>query len=346
MVLFLIWSCSLVLSTAAVVIMMCLVLRRLVLDRAERRREVVRRALTELTLGYLGDTVSLEEIRASPAARRPLVARAVITELSQMMRGHHIDRLAHLGREIGIVDNLLKELGHRRTARRANAARDLAMYREQRVIDSLMKALDDPEVDVHLAAADTLVQLDAIESVGDFIARLGIGYHLDSRALMKIFRRLAPGRIDQFIALLESDAPDPVKVLLLDALGESGDYSALNAMLRSAMEGSVQVRSEALRALSHLEHPGALPAVQRGLADPAWEIRAQAAKCAGRIILPETIDTLASLLSDEQWWVRLRSAESLSKLGPQGLQILEDAQAMPTNAGRIARVVIAQRMAA
>ena len=342
----LIVTLSMALAAAAILVMFALVVRRLIIDAVDRRRESLRRSLTQQILGYLGDTVALESIRAAAGPRKLPVMRTVLRELSYLVRGNHVALLANLGREIGVVDFLLAELHHARPLRRAAAARDLVLFPEDAVLDALREGLEDPDVDVRLAVAESLTWHDAVDDVANLLDRLGAGRFVNSRVLMKIFRKLAIGRVDQFVALLKSDAPSSVKVLLLDALGESSDFSAIDAILQSASDINVDVRTESLRALAQLGHPGALPAVQRGLADPAWEVRAQAAKCAGRIALPEVIDTLKGLLDDEQWWVRYRSAESLAQLGPRGMDILEETKNHPTRAGRMAYVVMARSLAA
>jgi HEAT repeat protein len=62
------------------------------------------------------------------------------------------------------------------------------------------------------------------------------------------------------------------------------------------------------------------------MTDQSWEVRAQAARSLGMIADVSTLALLRAALRDAMWWVRLRAALALMRFGPQGRNMLLEAE--------------------
>jgi len=341
-----IWLISLCMAAASIVLMMVLILWRLVRDAAARRTGKRRSEVTQVLLEALEQPTSdtMPEVRI--ATRDLPILDDVIGELLDVVTGQMRGRLVDILRSIGAETHAIQSLRHGSVTERRRAARTLGLFRSPAGADALRRALDDPHVDVRIAAAEAISSTGVAIALPDLVVSLRIGVEPPSRRLRKIFRRLAATQVDALLALLRTAALPRVKMLAVDALAHSIDYRAVEAILAVSGDASDELRAEALRGLSVLGHPAALPAVQRGLTDPAWPVRAQAARCAGRIGFAQTGNEVAHLLHDDAWWVRYRAAEALLALGGPSAALLHQIAGEASRAGRIAQLVLAEKAAA
>lgn len=341
--LLIVWLVSLALMAASLSIMALLILRRWVFALGERRRAERRNHLEQTMLAHLDGTATIQDVRAVAGGRVPLLGE-VGMQLLDLMRGDSHERLVALLSQLGVAESLLGLLKRGGRHDRIAAAVCLRYFREEAVIDALRQALDDTDPNVRLAAAASLVELGIAPSVADLVSKLRIGSGEHSQTLRQIFRGLVPKQTPALVALLTSQAAPAAKVLALDALGRSGDYEVVSAVMAMTSDAEIDLRAEAFRALATLSHPAALPAVRRGLEDPTWEVRTQAAVCAGRIGLVELIPELGHMLGDPVWWVRFRAAEALLMLGEPGREALVAASRSESEQTvRMAQIMLAER---
>lgn len=334
------WITSLALAGVALVVMVGLILRRVILDLLARRRAAQRSRLMTAILGWLDD----DETAEPPVqAGQPLGSRLAM-ELLQLVRGRDRARLIALMRRTGTDMELCTRIRSGRAAERIEAARALALFVTPETLWALEEGLDDPNPEVRLTVAASLVTLQAAPPLPTLIAKLAIGSIENSRTLSPIFRELARNRKAEFVAALsDPDMAEPVLVLILDALGRTGDYRLIDAVGKATGHSSMNVRAEALRALGAFGHPAAAAIVLRAFDDPAWQVRAQAAIAAGRIGVADAAPRLRQLLADPIWWMRLRAGEALLALGPAGLSLLEAAAAGQGVEAETAATVLAER---
>jgi HEAT repeat protein len=338
-----IWWGSLSLALISVLGMLVLVLRRFFLMRRERREADWRDAITLGIVGWLDGGEELAPIERAAAGHADIAAD-LIAELRQVVRGDQRERLGALAGMLGIVEFNRRRLIAGDTRERRLMAARLAIGPAASVALVLEAALDDPDYQVRLAAARSLAELRAIRSVRLLVDKLGVAVEHNSRVLHYIFRQLAPALNDQLVALLEVEQSVLVKELALDALGHSGDGTAVAPITRVLDDPSPEVRAKALRALTDLGYPDAGPRALRALADPAWWVRTQAAICVGRIGYLPALPALAELLADGQWWVRFRAAEALYALGASGRDALRTAAAATGgHAARVAELLLAEK---
>lgn len=335
-VLDLLWQISVSLASASTVIMLVLVLRRYMLNRLQARRQVKRKMLIREVVAYLetGDEAGIK--RAVGRANASLLLAEVAAELFRLVRGNDADRLVSLLETSGSIDCLVSLCRHRQADKRLSAVETLTFLPGQVALGTLDERLGDPEPDIRLAAAIGLAQRGSVASVGALIDRLLIGEDEASPLFLTLFRALSPRYNAELIALLDADIAEPVRVLILDALGLSGDYGVLPALIGAAGHPGFEVRAAAMRGLSRLDHPRGRRAIVECLSDGDWRVRLQAAACCGQLGLTEAVEAIVGLLSDLQWWVRYRAAEALVRLGPAGRAALDAAAADSLEIRRLA----------
>lgn len=338
------WLVSLALVMVSLSVMALLILRRWVFALGERRLAERRNRLERTMLAYLDGTATMADVRAAASGRIRLLSE-VGMQLLELVRGDNHERLVALLAQLGVVEGLLHLLKRGSRNDRITAVTCLRYFREEAVIGALRRTLDDIDPEVRLAAAASLVELGSAPSVAELVSKLGIGSGQHPQTLRRIFRGMVPKQTSALVALLTSQTPPATKALALDALGWSGDYGVVDAVMAMTGDPDIDLRAEAFRTLATLAHPGALPAVRRGLEDQTWEVRTQAAICAGRIGFVELVPELAHMLGDPVWWVRFRAAEALLMLGAPGREALVAAasQGHSEQASRMAQIMLAER---
>lgn len=337
----LIWSIALLLAAVALGILTGLAGQRVWRAAAERRTAFRRQRIKVNVLAYLEDEVANDGVRATLGPAGAAALAPVIRELGAIVRGKSRNRLIALGRELGLVAHFVQALDHWRPADRAQAARDLQLFDEPRVVAALRARLADRSYLVRLAAARSLVRLGAIEDLAALIHRLTEpGGRAPPRTLGRLFRELAPTHGPELVALIRADVPVPIRAHALDALSVAKDIGAIAAIRALASDPAKEVRIAGLRTLERLAHPAAARAVRRALVDREPVVRAEAARCAGHLGLEAAVDDLGRLLEDQVWGVRKAGVEALGRLGEGGRAVLLRARAEGGAAADLARVVL------
>ncbi len=365
-----IWWTSALLMAAPLLMLGGLIVRRLYHDRVARRLQQRKKALTLLAMIYLESPVDDQRIRQicgtfdlnvlhrvasrlveghrrrSQLRSDLRLLRDIIEDLLGSVRGETRERLVNLLRTTSARQFCLNDLRSRSVKRRIGAIETLALIPDPEIIDALRGRLDDPEPDVRLAAARSLVDLGPNLTLDDLVVKLDIGGTIRSRMLRDIFRSFASYNADDLMRLLDRNPPDLTAALAIHGLGKAQDYAAVAVISRCASWPSIDVRAEAMRALAAIGHPGGEPAVLQGLRDDAWEVRTEAAVCAGKIPLPGAVTLLRERLDDIEWWPRFRAAEALWAIGGKGRKTLQDARLGHGRSASIADMILAEGNAA
>lgn len=336
--LFVLWLVSLGIATAALLVMLGLVVARLLGRRRIMRDEGQRRRLIPMLLG--GESEGIE------TAPKRLVAD-VSVELIQMVRGGDRDAFIANAMRMGVPDQLRTRLDSGSARERVIAAEALAQFPDAVSHDRLVVALEDRNPDVRLAAAMALAVAGHAPDVRMLIDRLSLGVHENSLIMVSLFEEIArqrPGEIKELV--LDDSVVEGVKAAAIEALSASGDYSLVPLINRLVLDSRAD--SDALprylRVLGEFAHPAGTEAVRAGLASPTWWVRAVAAQSAGQIGIGDAMTQLVALLADEHWWVRFRSAEALTRLGDAGAALLhEQADLGEPRARDAATLVLAER---
>lgn len=342
-----VWWLSLALAGVSLLLMSILVVRRVIGDRMIARREQRKQAMLEWLLDCLVTLVPEQAGDFVESKQDAMILVDVIEHLLRSLSGGERQRLIAVLRSLGGVETCLERLRNGKDWQREAAAGSLRYLDAPGVREGLRQALDDPSPGVRCAAARALLHLDSAGSAQLLIDKLIVEAAVPPHAVRDVFRQLGPLYHDELIAALESDLEN-VKVVVIDALGHSGDLGVVEpllALLEQALAAPVakEIAANTYRALGLLGDPRALPAVKEGLRSRAWEVRCQAALCAGQIRAHEAGALLTDLLDDPVWWVRYRAAEALFDLGEQGIEVLLRLSQEATNAGQTAQLVLAEK---
>jgi HEAT repeat protein len=109
---------------------------------------------------------------------------------------------------------------------------------------------------------------------------------------------------------------------------------AKKPVLEAALNGPVNVRPRAIRALGRIGGTDLGSMLRPLLADPAAAVRAQAAAALAAALQQDAIGQIAPLLADPDKWVRYGVAEALVQVGcVRGQAVLEAAREDPDEEG-------------
>jgi HEAT repeat protein len=336
------WLTSLLLSAAALSIMLMLIVARAISVRRKRKTEAQRRLLVPLLLGRPGSGAKLQRGDVSSALLTDLAV-----ELIQMVRGEDKARLTQLAVRARVPHRLLQRLRSRSSRERLAAVESLADFPFEQTVAALRHALDDRNADVRMAAAMSLAAMGEAPPASELIEKLGIGTRESSLLVVGLFEDIAAVRPAEIRAVIEDSAcSGPVKAAAIESLSASGDYSLVPTINRLALEADPHSEElpRYLHSLAEFGHPAGIPAVDRALSLPVPRARAAACEAAGRIGVVPAAGRLAELLDDEDWWVRFRAGEALARLCRPGRDLLAQvARGGSPIAARAAALTMAER---
>lgn len=314
------------LIAAALVWMTGLVLARLLREGSDSKRAGDEAQIRRLFLAILSGDVGAETQLKPYQMRARLMAEALV-EVLGLVRGAQQDRLIESLARLGLPARLRLRLDRGSKAGRIAAAEALAAFPDVATVDALRSALvRSRDGDFRVAVLTALLDMDAAPPLQDMltdIARRGLQ---DSLLYEPVIRRAAKATpteaLDVFILAF---APSPTRAMLAEALGASGDYRAVEPLVRTAADSDLELRIASVRALGLLAHPAGEAAVTAALTDAAWQVRSAACEAVGRIRLVQAAPRLRQALGDPVWWVRFRAGEALAILGDPGVAILRTA---------------------
>lgn len=319
------WWASILMAGVALGWMAGLILARLRRERVDARREVDRRRVHAVFFDAMtgsGDAAG----RLRQLSRRARTMAETLLEVSAVVRGAERDRLIGSLGAVGVPGRLRRRLVRDGVEGRIAAGEALAVFPGPETQTALCSALEGTR-NVHLRVAilSSLADIGAPPELRSLLEEIGRGRGAESLLFLPILRRVAAHDPQAALALFREGGRPDQRPLLAEALGATGDYSALDALIEAAAAEDMELRIAALRALGALRHPAAEATLAAALADPAWEVRAAASEATGRIGLSDLGGRLCAQLSDPAWWVRFRAGEALVALGPKGLEILRRA---------------------
>lgn len=310
----LVWLMAVALMCFALTTMTALIAARLVHHRRKARR-AARRAivlpelvhhiggLTEGTLdlgGLEGDAVLMAE---------------VVRDLAGLVRGAERTRLMEALEALGVDEGLRRLLRRGPPVHRVLAAEALVFFPSEATYEALLAASRKDAHRVRLSALRTVIELGQAPPIGEMLDSVIGGSELASLLFSDLLQRAVPGQIDAAIAALNrTDLPRPVRVMLMQALGGSGDVRVLPPLLDAASDPDAEVRAGALAALGVLGDPGAGEVVGAALSDEDWRVRVKAIECVRKVGLGEFFTQVMACADDEVWWVRYRAGQTLLSL--------------------------------
>ena len=341
----LLWWSSLALGAAALAWMAGLIVTRLVRQRLDDRRTADQAHVRTLFLEIMGGDVWAER-QLKPYQRRARLMAEAVVEVQGLVRGPERERLVECLARLGVAHRLRLRLDKGSKAGRIASAEALAAFPDVATVEGLRSALArSRDGDFRVPVLTTLLDMDAGPPLHGMLTDIADRGMQDSLLYEPVIRRAAKAAPTEALAVFNlSQVPLTTRAVLADALGASGDYRALQPLVRTAAEPDLELRIASVRALGTLGHPAGEAAVTIALSDTAWEVRAAACEAVGRIGLTQAAPQLRQALADPAWWVRFRAGEALAMLGDQGIASLRAAVDDREDAARrAASLVLAER---
>ncbi len=339
------WITSLLLSAAAIAVMVGLILARQVSARRAQQREAERRRQMPLMMQADPAAIADGEIESAPDLLTDLTV-----DIIRLVRGEERENLVASAARLGVPKRLGERLRTGRVWTRMAAAEALTHFADDDSVAALTAALDDPSPDIRLTAALSLASSGKAPSAHELIGRLRIGTEEHSLLAVTLLREIARQKPEEIkMLVLDPATISPVKAAAIEALTASGDYSLVPVIAELAIQAdpASEELPRYLRALADFAHPAGAKAIMHCLDSPSAAARTLAAKAAGRIGMTDALPRLGELLGDPEWWVRFRAGRALLRLGPGGEKLLKRVAAKGSEPAReTALVTLAERIAA
>lgn len=194
-------------------------------------------------------------------------------------------------------------------------------YRGDRVPDTtnaavpaLIAALSDPDMNVRIAAAHSLGNLEDPRAIPGLIAATrDANVKLRSAAFDALSNFEDPRIVEPMIAALKDPDAD-VREQAARSLGDLEDTRAVQPLIGALADSSASVREAAARSLGDLHDPAAATALAGALKDASPDVREAAARSLGEFELTKAPPALIAALKDSDADVRDAAAQSLGEI--------------------------------
>lgn len=246
---------------------------------------------------------------------RVVVDDAVI-ELLDKVRGAPADQLAAVLLAHGVVDRAPHDLRHEDPVRRARAAEVLGLCRVGASLPLLMRAVDDPVLEVRVAATRALGRLGEPSASATVLSAVGAGDGLPDEVAVAALEQMGVGIAGSLQTALGSSSAQARKVAAY--LSGEGSFTRSRGMLRMLLVADEDpgVREAAAAALGKMGGPHDVPLLLSLTAvDQPASLRRVSAEALGRLGDTTAIDGLAELLDDPDEQVVRAAEASLRLLG-------------------------------
>lgn len=350
--LFLTWLVSGILALTSLTIMLLVVLLRIPSYVRERKEAQRMEVLTKQMMVYLDRTTAV------PAGQVPRISlellpgdRELIAEIAEDMlrviHGQDKDSLVSLLYDLDIPETLYKQAQSTVFRRRIIAIRTLRLFHTTTSMSLLIRGLLDKNRSIQIASLQSLTHFPAAEIMREIYAYLKQCTEIPFTILSDCFQRFGP-EAASFIERLafEEDTTPNCRIAAIKALGNSADLRVVEQLLPLSSHAVPGIRAQVIAALGLIRDTRACPAVLSALQDSTPEVRLAAAEAAGRIQDIRFLGPLKKLLEDGEWWVRFHAATALYNIGSQGILLLEMTSLEPSEGGRIAGLMLAEKRGA
>jgi HEAT repeat protein len=289
-----------------------------------------RRALVEMASGEDDDGLAKAELSAVPARVWARLRPSVVAFLPKV-RGFPADDLGELMRVHGELDAAVALLTSRSAVRRARAAYLFGLVRDPEGVALLLPLLSDPAADVRLVATRALGNIGDPSAANGVLGALrtvrgqiGLPAWVAAEALLSMGVEIAPA----LQAGLASQ--DPAVRNVCAVVAGHGTYLATAPQLRIllATDIDVDVRASAAVALGRVGGGDDAANLARYVdASETTVLRRTCTTALGDLGRREGMETLAVLLGDSDRRVAELAADSLVRIGPEGIARLEETAA-------------------
>lgn len=304
-----------VLTITVALLSLFAVLARLDANRREALIGAQRRAFLTAIRAFLAGDTELEDVSRAAPRQRAVGLGAVVSAAAEA-RPEVQPRLRVLIDHLGLHQDDFAALRSRDWTRRAHAATRLGILRVPAAIPLLIQALDDAMLDVRLAAAHALAQLQATDAVEPILRSLALPMSWPLQRCAEILHEMGPGAIAPLLAAQKGGRlPAAGTTVVVKVLGMLRAMPAVPTITACLQHPDDEIRVASAKALGEIGDARATGPLRAALKDKAWPVRSAAAKSLGHLSRREAIPELAEVLADSAWWVRFNAAEALYRLG-------------------------------
>ncbi len=308
-----------------------------------RSRELLapyRRALTAMASGEDEDGQAKAALYAVPAPTWDLLRPSVVAFLPKV-RGTPADDLGELLRSHGEIERATRMLTSRSAVRRARAAYLLGLVRDPDSAALVLPLLGDPDADVRLVAAralgaigEPLAAPGVLHALRTHHGQIGLPAGVAVEALLAMGVQIAPA------LQIGLASEDPAVRNVCAVVAGHGTFSSTAPQLRILLDTDNEgdVRASAAVALGRVGGADDMAALARHTdASETTVLRRTCATALGDLGQREGLDTLAGLLGDGDRRLAELAADSLVRIGSEGIARLEEAAAGESPSARAAR---------
>jgi hypothetical protein len=204
------------------------------------------------------------------------------------------------------------------------AARRLGLLFSPASRRALREALHTGPELVAAAAAAALARYRDLETLRWLLANPGTLARRTHRARVALLRTFGRQALPMLTTALGRGSGDAaMDRAFIETLGLALHMDARALIERRLLEGDVEQRVTAARALGRMRAEDCATTLIGALQDEAWAVRAQAAWALGRTRAPIALLALPAKLTDPAWWVRRHAAYALREFGIDGRRELE-----------------------
>lgn len=274
-------------------------------------------------------TPTWERLRPSVVAFLPKVRGTAAEDLGELLRSR------------GEIKRATRMLSSRLAVRRARAAYILGLVRDPNLAILVRPLLGDPDADVQLVAARALGVIGEASAASDILhalrssrRRIGLPAWIAVEALSAMGAGIAPALE---IGLTDSD--EAVRNVCAQVAGRGSFFSTAPELCNLlATDGAADVRASAAMALGRVGGAdGAAALAQHTNASETTALRRTCVTALGDMGRHEGLDTLTALLGDGDRRLAQLAADSLVRIGAEGITRLEVSAVGNLSSARAAR---------
>ncbi len=190
-----------------------------------------------------------------------------------------------------------------------------------RAVDSLFVRASNGDVmyiDLVQPAKKALAEMGAL-AVPRLVEKMKTEDAREMQTLEDVFKLIGHPAVQNLVTALNSDNKYRRR-LSARILGEMGDSSAVDGLLRYVNDGDFRMRSGVISALGKIGDKAAVPWTRAALGDQDYLVRTSAAIALGNMKDSSTTLSLIEALSDPYYGVRYSAAASLANIGKAASQ--------------------------
>ncbi len=335
---------ALVVLTATVLLLSAYALGdRWLSERREARLQRIRGRQGALLRDFLAGRITSDAVQLRLRVRRTIACGVLLQAAGKLPHAER-DRIRQLYAALGLQQRDVSQLRQRSPLRRASAANRLGFLGSEDIKPAVRALLDDPDLDVRLAAAQALVELGDADAAPLILSAIVLRGEWPLRRGTEILMALGPAVISPLRGFLRAASAQgsPGEVVAINVLGLLEAQAALPELLQCMQHPHLELRVASAKALGAIGGAAAMAALELALGDPEWQVRSMAAKALGRLRDGLAAQALHDSLADPAWWVRYNAAQALYDIGERGIALLHDAT--EHNVDRFARDISRQML--